>query len=70
MLSPKVKIGQILERKKREDPIGLLSAQREGTMADFLAADLRAGIIYMQICILHIYITTALYISYPNNLIK
>ena len=48
MLSPKVKIGQILERKKREDPIGLLSAQREGTMADFLAADLRAGIIYMH----------------------
>lgn len=43
MLQPKQRISQILERKKREDPIGLLSAQREGRLVDFLSADLLAA---------------------------
>ena len=42
-IAPKVKISQILEKKKREDPVGLITAQRNGTMADFLADDLKAA---------------------------
>ena len=42
LLHPKARISVIIDRKKREDPMGLLKAQREGTLSQFLAADLRA----------------------------
>ena len=42
-IDPKAKVSQILEKKRRENPIGLITAQRNGTMAEFLADDLKAA---------------------------